>query len=88
MARDVRGGDTGTGTAPMEGNGQVVRPISLQQRMREMSSRMVEATNASQSDVSYDPDFVLHTIGGGQNIAAFRAGHQRVHATGSRCAVA
>ena len=66
----------------------MVRPIPLQQRMREMSSRMVEATNASQSDVSYDPDFVLHTNGGVQNIAAFRAGHQRVHATGSRCAVA
>jgi hypothetical protein len=56
--------------------------------MREMFSRMVEATDASQSDVSHDPDFVLHTNGGVQNIAAFRAGHQRVHATGSRCAVA
>ncbi len=66
----------------------MVRPIPLQQRMREMFSRMVEATDASQSDVSHDPDFVLHTNGGVQNIAAFRAGHQRVHATGSRCAVA
>ncbi|MGE3287300.1 MAG: nuclear transport factor 2 family protein [Pseudonocardia sp.] len=55
--------------------------MSLQDRMREMFTRMVEAKDASLVDAFYDPDFVLTTNGQAQDLAAFRAGHERVYPT-------
>ena len=55
--------------------------MGTQQRMREMFSRMVEAKDASQLDVYYDPDFLLLTNGGTQDLTEFRAGHERVYPT-------
>lgn len=55
--------------------------MSLQQRMREMFTRMVEAKDLSLVDTYYDPAFVLTTNGQTQDLAAFRAGHERVYPT-------
>jgi len=55
--------------------------VSLQERMREMFSRMVEAKDASLVDTYYDPDFRMITNGQEQDLAEFRAGHARVYPT-------
>ena len=55
--------------------------MELQERMREMFTRMVEAKDASLVDTYYDPDFRLSTNGQEQDLAAFRAGHERVYPT-------
>lgn len=55
--------------------------MSLRERMQEMFTRMVEAKAASLVDTYYDPDFVLTTNGQSQDLAAFRAGHERVYPT-------
>lgn len=55
--------------------------MELQERMREMFTRMVEAKDASLVDTYYDPDFRLSTNGQVQDLAAFRAGHERVYQT-------
>ncbi len=55
--------------------------MSLRDRMQEMFTRMVEAKDASLVDTYYDPDFVLTTNGLSQDLAAFRAGHERVYPT-------
>ena len=57
---------------------------SLQERLREMFTRMVEAKDASLVDEYYDPAFELHTNGSVQDLAAFRAGHERVYPTAIR----
>ncbi len=46
-----------------------------------MFTRMVEAKDASLIDTYYDPDFVLTTNGQTQDLALFRAGHERVYPT-------
>jgi hypothetical protein len=46
-----------------------------------MFTRMVEAKDASLVDTYYDPDFRLTTNGQVQDLAAFRAGHERVYPT-------
>lgn len=48
--------------------------MSLQERMQEMFTRMVEAKDVSLVDVSYDPAFVLTTNGQRQDLAVFRDG--------------
>ena len=53
-----------------------------------MFTDMVEATDASRVDTYFDPAFRLHTNGAEQDLTAFRAGHERVYATGIRYAVA
>jgi hypothetical protein len=53
----------------------------LRERMREMFTRMVEAKDASLVDTYHDPAFVLTTNGQTQDLAAFRAGHERVYPT-------
>lgn len=53
----------------------------LQERLREMFTRMVEAKDASLVDTYYDPAFTLTTNGTTQDLAAFRAGHERVYPT-------
>jgi hypothetical protein len=55
--------------------------MTLQERMREMFTHMVEAKDASLVDAYYDPDFLLTTNGQTQDLAAFRAGHERVYPT-------
>ena len=55
--------------------------MTLQERMREMFTHMVEAKDASVVDAYYDPDFLLTTNGQTQDLAAFRAGHERVYPT-------
>ena len=55
--------------------------MSLQERMREMFTRMVEAKDVTLVDAYYDPAFVLTTNGQSQDLAAFRAGHERVYPT-------
>lgn len=55
--------------------------MTLRERMQEMFTRMVEAKDASLVDVYYDPDFVLTTNGRTQDLAGFRAGHERVYPT-------
>ena len=55
--------------------------MSLRERMEEMFTRMVEAKDASLVDTYYDPDFVLTTNGQSQDLAEFRAGHERVYPT-------
>jgi hypothetical protein len=55
--------------------------LSLQSRLREMFTRMVEAKDASLVDTYYDPDFELTTNGQTQDLASFRAGHERVYPT-------
>ena len=55
--------------------------MSLQERMQEMFTRMVEAKDVSLVDAYYDPEFVLTTNGQSQDLAAFRAGHERVYPT-------
>jgi ketosteroid isomerase-like protein len=52
-----------------------------QQLMREMFEQMVEGKDASLVDTYYDPDFVLYTNGQTQDLAEFRAGHERVYPT-------
>jgi hypothetical protein len=47
--------------------------------MREMFTHMVEAKDASVVDAYYDPHFLLTTNGLTQDLAAFRAGHERVY---------
>ena len=46
-----------------------------------MFSRMVEAKDVSLVDTYYHPDFRLNTNGQEQDLAEFRAGHQRVYPT-------
>jgi SnoaL-like domain len=55
--------------------------MKLEERLREMFSRMVEAKDVSLVDEFYDPDFELYTNGTVQDLAAFRAGHERVYPT-------
>jgi hypothetical protein len=55
--------------------------VSLQELMREMFARMVEAKDASLVDTYYDPDFRMSTNGQEQDLAEFRAGHTRVYPT-------
>jgi hypothetical protein len=55
--------------------------VSLQERMREMFSRMVEAKDVSLVDTYFDPDLRLSTNGQEQDLAEFRAGHARVYPT-------
>lgn len=55
--------------------------MTLQHRMREMFTCMVEAKDASVVDTYYDPGFVLTTNGQTQDLVAFRAGHERVYPT-------
>ena len=55
--------------------------MTLQERMREMFTHMVEAKDASVVDTYYDPGFLLTTNGLTQDLAAFRAGHERVYPT-------
>ena len=55
--------------------------MTLRERMQEMFPRMVEAKDASLVDTYYDPGFVLTTNGQTQDLAAFRAGHERVYPT-------
>jgi hypothetical protein len=62
-------------------DGRVEAAVGLQARMREMFSRMVEAKDASLVDTYYDPDFRLSTNGQEQDLAEFRAGHERVYPT-------
>jgi hypothetical protein len=59
----------------------------LQARMREMVTRMVEAGNTSLFDTYYDPGFLLTANGRTQDLAAFRAEHDRAHRTGITYAV-
>jgi hypothetical protein len=73
-------------TAP--GNAGQGVPGGTRQRMREMFTRMVEAKDAGRIDVYYDPDFLLVTNGEVQDLAAFRAGHERVYPTAIRYSVA
>ncbi len=54
---------------------------ALQQLLREMFTRMVERKDASLVDTYYDPDLLLYTNGQVQDMAAFRAGHERVYPT-------
>jgi fatty-acyl-CoA synthase len=61
--------------------------VSLQARMREMFTRMVEAKDVSLVDTYYDPEFELATNGQTQDLAAFRAGHERVYPTAITYAV-
>jgi fatty-acyl-CoA synthase len=56
--------------------------VSLQARMREIVTRMVEAESSSLLDAYYDPDFLLTVNGRSQDLAAFRAEHERVQRTG------
>lgn len=49
--------------------------------MQEMFAQMVERKDASLVDRYYDPEFVLYTNGQVQNLAEFRAGHERVYPT-------
>jgi fatty-acyl-CoA synthase len=56
--------------------------VSLQARMREMVTRMVEAGNTSLLDTYYDPGFLLTANGRTQDLAAVRAEHDRAHRTG------
>jgi hypothetical protein len=53
--------------------------VSLQERLREMFSRMVEAKDVSLVDTYFDPDFRLSTNGQEQHLGEFRAGHARVY---------
>ena len=55
--------------------------MSLQERMREMFSRMVEAKDAALVDTYFDADFRLTTNGQEQDLAEFRTGHERVYPT-------
>ena len=55
--------------------------------MREVVTRMVEAGNTSLHDAYYDPDFLLTVNGRSQDLAAFRAEHDRVQRTGITFAV-
>jgi fatty-acyl-CoA synthase len=55
--------------------------VSLQARLREMFTRMVEAKDATLVDTYYDPAFELITNGQTQDLPAFRAGHDRVYGT-------
>ena len=55
--------------------------MELQERMREMFTRMVEAKDAALVDTYYDPEFRLSTNGQEQDLAEFRAGHERVYPT-------
>jgi hypothetical protein len=61
--------------------------VSLQARMREIVTRMVEAESTSLLDAYYDPDFLLTVNGRSQDLAAFRAEHKRVQRTGITFAV-
>ena len=56
--------------------------------MREMVTRTVEAGNTSLLDTYYDPGFLLTANGRTQDLAAFRAEHDRAHRTGITYAVA
>ena len=56
--------------------------VSLQARMREIVTRMVEAESSSLLDAYYDPDFLLTVNGRSKDLAAFRAEHERVQRTG------
>jgi hypothetical protein len=49
--------------------------------LREMFDRMVVPKDATLVDQYYDPDFVLYTNGQVQDLAAFRAGHEKVYPT-------
>jgi hypothetical protein len=53
----------------------------LLELVREMFERMVEGKDASLVDTYYDPDFLLYTNGQVQDLAEFRAGHERVYPT-------
>lgn len=55
--------------------------MSLEGRLREMFTRMVEAKDVSLVDEFFDPDFALTTNGQTQDLAQFRAGHERVYPT-------
>jgi fatty-acyl-CoA synthase len=61
--------------------------VSLQTRLRAMFTRMVEAKDVSLVDNYYDPNFELTTNGQTQDLAAFRAGHERVYPTAITYAV-
>jgi fatty-acyl-CoA synthase len=61
--------------------------VSLRARMREIVTRMVEAESTSLLDAYYDPDFVLTVNGRSQDLAAFRAEHERIQRTGITFAV-
>jgi SnoaL-like domain len=54
---------------------------TLQGLLREMFAQMVERKDASLVDTYYDPEFVLYTNGQVQDLAEFRAGHERVYPT-------
>jgi hypothetical protein len=53
----------------------------LQELFREMFSEMVERKDSSLVDRYYDPGFLLRTNGQVQDLAVFRAGHERVYPT-------
>jgi hypothetical protein len=55
--------------------------MDVQWRMRQMFTRMVEAKDVSQVDAFYDPEFTMVSNGITQDLAEFRAGHERVYAT-------
>jgi len=55
--------------------------MTLQDRLREMFTRMVEAKDIALVDEYYDPGFLCTTNGVTQELAEFRAGHERVYAT-------
>jgi hypothetical protein len=55
--------------------------MELRERLVEMFDRMVVVKDASVVDSYYHPQFELHTNGQVQDLATFRAGHERVYPT-------